>query len=172
MEIFYAPNGNLQIDNATLIFKNFEGRGDMYNRPGDRNFAIRIDDIETAEELRSRGWNVSIKEGRDPEEGPRMHLKVKLAYKENVDNRGNVKVSGPNAYLWTGNKRNVLDRESIACLDHIEIGNVNLDVRGYDWVVNGREGRSAWLNAIEVFQNIDRFAARYESMSEDEKLPF
>lgn len=172
MEIFYAPNGNLQIDNATLIFRNFEGRGDMYNRPGDRNFAIRIDDIAMAEELRDRGWNVSIKEGRDEDEGPRMHLKVKLAYKERVDKRGEIKITGPNAYLWSSDNRTVLDRETISCLDHIELGKVDLDIRPFDWVVNGREGRSAWLNSIEAHQNIDRFQARYEAMNPEEKLPF
>ena len=35
----------LVIDNARLIFKNFSGKGDNYNREGDRNFAVIIDDI-------------------------------------------------------------------------------------------------------------------------------
>ena len=46
-------------------------------------------------------------------------------------------------------------------LDDIDIINVNLDIRPYDWEVNGKTGRTAYLQAIEVFQEIDRFAARY-----------
>ena len=33
----------LVIDNARLIFKNFSGKGDNYNREGDRNFAVIIE---------------------------------------------------------------------------------------------------------------------------------
>ena len=37
----------------------------------------------------------------------------------------------------------------------------NLDVRPYDWEVNGKTGRTAYLQSMEVIQEIDRFAARY-----------
>ena len=68
---------------------------------------------------------------------------------------------------------NKLDEESIGCLDNIDIESVSMDIRPYDWEVNGRTGRTAYLQSMEVVQRIDRFAARYGGNDIDsEKLPF
>ena len=163
MNVTFAPKGILQIDDINgrqIIFKNFEGRGDKYNREGDRNFSLRIDDPDTADALIKEGWNVRIKEGRDEEEGPFMRLPIKVKFTD----------YGPNVYLVTGNRRNELDAESIACLDNIEIESVDMDIRPYDWDVNGRCGRTAYLQSMEVVQRIDRFAARYAD--KNETVPF
>lgn len=53
------------------------------------------------------------------------------------------------------------------CLDDIDILSVNLDIRPYDWEVNGKTGRAAYLQSIEVIQNIDRFAAGYDMQDEE-----
>lgn len=151
MHLIFAPKGIIQMDDAKLIFKNFEGRGDKFNREGDRNFSILIEDPETADALQERGWNVKIKDGRDEDDGPFMRLPVKLKFSD----------YGPHVYLLTGDRRNKLDEESIGMLDNIDIENVDLDIRPYDWEVNGRKGRTAYLQSMEVTQRIDRFAARY-----------
>ena len=65
MNICFAPKGILQIDDARIIFKNFEGRGDKFNREGDRNFSLLIEDENTANALIKEGWNVKIKPGRE-----------------------------------------------------------------------------------------------------------
>ena len=164
MHVTFAPKGILQIDDIDgrqIIFKNFEGRGDKFNREGDRNFSLRIDDENTADALVKEGWNVRIKEGRDEDEGPFMRLPIKVKFTN----------YGPNVYLRTGNRVNELNEESIACLDNIEIDSVNMDIRPYDWDVNGRTGRTAYLQSMEVVQRIDRFAARYANKN-DEELPF
>lgn len=161
MHLIFAPKGIIQMDDAKLIFKNFEGRGDKFNREGDRNFSILIEDPETAEALQERGWNVKIKDGRDEDDGPFMRLPVKIKFSD----------YGPHVYLMTGDRRNKLDEESIGMLDSIDIENVDLDIRPYDWEVNGRKGRTAYLQSMEVTQRIDRFAARY-AFRDDEKVPF
>lgn len=163
MNVVFAPKNILQIDDAKLIFKNFEGRGDKFNREGDRNFSILIEDPNTADALVREGWNVKIKPGRDEDEGPFMRLPVKVKFTD----------YGPNVYLVTGDRRNELDEESISCLDNIDIESVDLDIRPYDWEVNGRTGRAAYLQSMQVVQRIDRFAAKYASMQDDEShLPF
>lgn len=162
MHLTFAPKGILQIDDARIIFRNFEGRGDKFNREGDRNFSLLIEDPNTADALIKEGWNVKIKEGRDEDDGPFMRLPVKVKFTD----------YGPNIYLITGGRRNELDEESIACLDNIDIESVDMDIRPYDWEVNGRTGRTAYLQSMQVIQRIDRFAARYADMQEDEKLPF
>lgn len=163
MNVCFAPKDILQIDDARIIFKNFEGRGDKFNREGDRNFSLLIEDPDTADALAERGWNVKIKQGRDEDEEPFMRLPVKVKFTE----------YGPNVYLRTGERVNKLDEESIGCLDNIDIESVSMDIRPYDWEVNGRTGRTAYLQSMEVVQRIDRFAARYGGNDIDsEKLPF
>ena len=164
MNICFAPKGILQIDDARIIFKNFEGRGDKFNREGDRNFSMLIEDENTANALIKEGWNVKIKPGREEGDDPFMRLPVKVKFTD----------YGPNVYLVTGNRRNELDEESIGCLDNIEIESVDMDIRPYDWEVNGRTGRTAYLQSMEVVQRIDRFAARYSGNDADgeSKLPF
>lgn len=160
MHLTFAPKNMLQIDDAKIIFRNFEGRGDKYNREGDRNFSLLIEDPDTADALTENGWNVKIKPGRDEDEGPFMRLPVKVKFTD----------YGPNVYLVTGDRRNELDEESIGCLDNIDIESVDLDIRPYDWEVNGRTGRTAYLQSMQVVQRIDRFAARYAA--KDETVPF
>lgn len=161
MEIIFAPRGILQIDDIDgrdLIFRNFEGRGDKFNREGDRNFSLRIREAETADTLAKEGWNVRVKPARDEEEDDFMRLPIKVKFTD----------YGPKVYLWSGDNRVELDEESIGCLDSIEIDRVNMDVRPYNWTVNGRDGRTAYLQVIEVFQRTNRFEERYNRMRRDD----
>jgi hypothetical protein len=154
MELCFAPKGILQIDDAKMIFKNFEGRGDKFNREGDRNFSLLIEDPNTADALIREGWNVKIKETEDE---PFMRLPVKVKFTD----------YGPNVYLISGGRRVELDEESIGMLDQIDIESVDMDIRPYDWDVSGRQGRTAYLQSMQVVQRIDRFAARYAAYGEE-----
>lgn len=151
MKLTFAPRGILQIDDARIMFRNFRGEGDKFNREGDRNFVLVIPNEDIAEELSKEGWNVKIKDPIEEGYTPFMYLPVKVKFNER----------GPQVYLRTGDKTNKLDEESVAILDDIDIISVNLDIRPYDWEVNGKTGRTAYLQSIEVIQEIDRFAARY-----------
>lgn len=151
MNITYAPKGILQIDDARIIYRNFAGHGSKFNREGDRNFAVIIPNQEIADELIESGWNVKIKPPRDDQDMPFMYLPVKIKFNDR----------GPNVYLVTGERRNKLDKEAISCIDDIDISSVSLDIRPYDWEVNGKVGRTAYLQAMQVIQEIDRFAARF-----------
>ena len=153
MRITYAPRDILQIDDARIIYRNFAGRGDKYNREGDRNFAVVIPDEDMANDLTKLGWNVKIKPPREDGDTPFMFLPVKVKFNDR----------GPNVYLKTGNVQNRLDEESVGLLDNIDIISVDLDIRPYDWIVqegtpNEKSGRSAYLQSIRVIQDIDRFA--------------
>lgn len=151
MNVTFAPRGILQIDDARIIYRNFSGVGTKFNREGDRNFSVVIDNQDLADRLIEEGWNVKIKEPRDEDDTPFMHLPVKIKFNDR----------GPNVYLKTGRVMNRLDEESIGCLDDIDILGVDLDIRPYDWTVNGKEGRTAYLQSMHVTQEVDRFAVRY-----------
>lgn len=151
MELVFAPREILQIDDARIIYRNFSGEGGKFNREGDRNFALVIPDEDLAHELIVRGWNVKIKPPRDEGDIPFMTLSVKVKFNSR----------GPRIHLKSGRNRRVLTEDTVCLLDDIDIRNVNLDIRPYDWEVNGKTGRTAYLQAMEVEQEVDRFEARY-----------
>ena len=151
MELTFAPRGILQIDDARIAFRNFRGEGDKFNREGDRNFVLIIPTEKIADELVREGWNVKIKDPREEGDVPFMYLPVKVKFNDR----------GPQVYLKTGDRVNRLDEESVEILDDVDILGVNLDIRPYDWEVNGKTGRTAYLQSIEVIQEVDRFAAKY-----------
>ena len=155
MNVTFAPRGILQIDDARIIYRNFSGVGSKFNREGDRNFAVYIPDEDIAEELKERGWNVKIKPPREDGDDPFMFLPVKIKFNDR----------GPSVYLVTGNKKTPLNENTVSCLDDIDILSVDLDIRPYDWDVNGKTGRTAYLQSIWVTQEVDRFASR---MMDDE----
>lgn len=157
MDITFAPRGVLQIDDARIIYRNFEGRGDKFNREGDRNFALLIPDQKAADALIQEGWNVKIKPPREDGDEPFMYLPVKVKFTDR----------GPTAYLKSGKAMNKLDEDTIGMLDEIDILSVDLDIRPYDWEVSGKTGRTAYLQSIHVTQQVDRFAQRYANYEEE-----
>ena len=152
MKITFAPRNILQIDDAIIIYRNFAGEASQFNRAGDRNFSVLIEDEQIANELRDRGWNVKIKQAREEGDIPFMHRPVKVKFNDR----------GPSVYLVSGSNRVKLDEETIGMLDNIDILGVDLDIRPFDWEVNGKAGRAAYLQSICVTQDIDRFAQRFE----------
>lgn len=150
MEINFRDN-IVEMNDVRITHKNFAGEGTPYNRKGDRNFSVVIDDQEIADALINEGFNVKIKEYDDSND-PFMFLKVNVKFN----------ARGPAVYLKTGDNVNRLNEDTIACLDDIDIETIDLDIRAYDWDVNGRTGRTAYLQSILVTQRIDRFAARWQ----------
>lgn len=147
-----ANRGNiLEIEDARIIYRNFSGVGSKFNREGDRNFAVIIPNEDIKDQLVEAGWNVKIRDARDEFEDPFMFLPVKVKF----NNRG------PGAYVVSGDSVTRLTEDTIDMLDEIDIASVDMDLRPYDWEVNGNTGRTAYLQNINVIQNIDRFGARY-----------
>ena len=151
MKLTFAPRGILQIDDARIIYRNFSGTPSKFNREGDRNFAVVIPDQDMADALIKENWNVKIKPPREDGDDPFMYLPVKVKFNDR----------GPAVYLISGKARNNLNEETVGMLDDIDILSVDLDIRPFDWDVNGKQGRTAYLQAIHVTQRIDRFAERY-----------
>ena len=155
MHITFAPNNILQIDDARIIFRNFSGAPSKFNREGDRNFAVIIPEQEIADALIAEGWNVKIKPPREDGDTPFMYLPVKIKFNDR----------GPRVYLKSGSNMIRLDEESVSCLDNVDIIRVDLDIRPYDWKVNGMEGRTAYLQSIQVTQEVDHFYDQYEKQN-------
>lgn len=151
----------LELNDVRIVFRNFSGKPSPYNREGDRNFAVVIDDPEVAEALANDGWNVKIKEPLEEGDKPFCFLTVKVKF-----NRDNPRLN-PTIYLVAGKKRLKLDEEMVGILDEIDIENVSMDIRPYNYDVNGKTGVSAYLLRIMVVQEMDRFMIGFA----DEECP-
>lgn len=152
----------ITIDNAQIRQRNFTGRGGTYNREGDRNFLLMLDNQDLANDLIKDGWNVKIKEPYEEGDEPSCFMNVKVKF--NKDNPG----LDPVIWLRTGKNMNRLSEETVNMLDDIEIESVDLDIRPYNWDVNGKQGVSAYLNSICVTQRLDRHMLRYAAENPEE----
>lgn len=141
----------LVIDNARLIFKNFSGKGDNYNREGDRNFAVIIDDPKAAEDLARAGWNVRPLISKDPDEEPTHYIKVKVSFK----------VRAPKVRLLSNHKQVFLNENTISSLDFAKIEECGVVISPYMWEVNGKRGISAYLDSMYAKIEDDPFADKY-----------
>lgn len=148
---------NLVLENARIVFRNFEGRPDKYNtRGGKRSFCVFLDDPEVMKQLQEDGWNVRILAPREEGDSPRYYLQVAVAY-ENIP---------PKVYLVTSKKRELLTADTVALLDHADIVGADLVISPYQWSVNGHSGVKAYLKTLYATVEEDEFADKYARFDE------
>ena len=155
---------NITLENAKIIFRNFSGKPSRYNKEGERNFCLVIEDDDLLTKLRNDGWNVKATRPRDPDDDPTFYIPVTVKY-DNIP---------PKIYLITSKNKNLLNEETVGTLDYAEIKNIDVIVSPYVWEVNDKFGVKAYCKTMYVTIEEDVFADKYnfDSVADDEDLPF
>lgn len=154
---------NLKIEDARILFRNFAGNETRYNREGNRNFCIVIDDIDTAENLKADGWNIKPLAPRDEDEEIKYYIQATVSFK----------VMPPKVWMVCGGRKVLLTEDTISLLDSADIMNVDVILRPYFWDIgNGKTGIKAYVKTMYVTIEEDEFASKYADEEFPEEMPF
>lgn len=151
-----ANDNTVLMEGVRIIFRNFAGKEGQYNREGDRNFAVLLDE-KTAEAMDVDGWNVKILKPRSEEEGEESAPYLPISV--------NFKGRPPRIVLITSRGRTNLDESQVEMLDWADITNVDLIVRPYEWTVNDKSGIKAYLQSIYVTIEEDPLEQKYNELN-------
>lgn len=155
---FQEPE-TVMLEGVRLTYMNFAGEKDQYNMAGDRNFAVVLTE-ESAADLVSKGWNVKTRPAQEEGESDFYFLPVKVAFE----------FRPPRITLLTngGKTRTMLNEATVAVLDKMEFTNIDIMLRAYDWDVNGKQGRKAYLQTGFFTVYEDPLERKYAAMFEAE----
>jgi hypothetical protein len=151
-----AEQGTVVMEGVRIVFRNFAGKEGQYNREGDRNFAVLLDDT-VANAMAEDGWNIKWlkpREDAEEDETDQAYLQVSVNYKGRP----------PTVALITSRGRTNLDEDTIDMLDWADITNVDLIVRPYSWEVQGKTGIKAYLKSMFVTIEEDVLERKYAEM--------
>lgn len=151
-------NGKLIIENGRIIYRNFSGAPTQYNREGDRNFCVFIDNLDAVNDLKELGWNVKIRKPRDEEDDVAHYIKVNVSYR----------FRAPRVVLHTKRNDTELTEETVGLLDNADILTCDMVINPSHWEANGATGISGYLDSMHVVIQEDYFADKYANSFADD----
>jgi hypothetical protein len=146
-------NDVLEIENATIIYRNFEGVAKQNNAIGLRNFCVVLPK-DLAAILEKQGWNIKKRDPRDPEDDPQYFTQIKVAY----DN------FPPHIVLISNGRQRLLVEADLKILDYAEIKQADIMINPYSWKVNGKQGVKGYLKSLYVTLADEDFGGKYSNV--------
>ena len=143
-----AQTNTVTLNNVGIIFPNFAGRSDQYNKTGIRNFSVAISH-ETAEAMLADGFNVKFPKPNpeiDPDDDRRLPT-LNITVSKDHD----IIPYGIRIFLVDGENEQRVDNTNLDMLDGLDIDYANVKFCVYDWSVNGTSGRKAYLQSLQIF---------------------
>ena len=153
-----ADVNQVVIEDAKLTFLNFTGKEGQFNREGDRNFVVLLDQ-DMAAALAADGWNVKELAAREEGDEAQPYLQISVGYK-----------AYPPTVTMIGaqsGKRTQLGENEVELLDGVEIHHVDLIFRPYNWEVSGKTGKKAYLKSLFITIVEDPLELKYALMDQN-----
>lgn len=147
---------DLIIEDAELLFKNFEGREDRHegrvmNTLGARNFHVIVPE-DIVDNLIADGWNVKILQPREEGDEPRHMVKVNVSYRYRE----------PDIRMYAGKVETIMHEDSVASLDYADIISADLVVHPSEYTKDdGSIGLSGYCTELRVTVQESPFAEKY-----------
>lgn len=155
-----------EIRGIGVTFKNFSGRESQYNRSGNRNFSIILDD-EMADQMIRDGWNVRVKEYDDGSRSNTLQVAVRF----------DIERFAPKVVMVTPKgkffKKTTLNEQNVGELDSARIVEANVLLNPSFWHnAMGNSGIKAYLDTGYFIIEKDIFEDDYpeEDEFEDEDV--
>ena len=138
------------IENARIVFRNFAGKEDMYNRQGDRNFCVLLDPV-VAQQMSEDGWNIKTLKSKEEGVDDQPYIQVSVAFKGKP----------PRMVMISSQGRTEIDESACEMFDWVDIKVADLVIRPYEWVVNGKSGVKAYLKSLFLTIDEDELDRKY-----------
>lgn len=155
----------LDIENARVLYKNFSGTKNDWNRNGTRSVDIIIDDDKMAEILENDGWNVKHTKIREEGDESSNYINLVINYGSEFSKPSIImRMVDSNGRLVS---RTNLDENTVSTLDKLRIIDVDVRINPHQWEMGGRSGIKGYVDTMIVNVLEDPFLTKYA----DEEFP-
>jgi hypothetical protein len=134
---------NVRLEDVTIGYggyRNFSGIKTEYNKAGDRKFSIFLPQ-DVADELEAMGWYIKHKPPYREGDDPQNQMDISVAFDPYP----------PTVILESyDGVRTYLNEDNVCVLDNTDIERADLEIRPYNWEVNGKTGTKAYVKELVV----------------------
>lgn len=153
---------NVQLEGVEIGYRNFSGRETEFNAKGSREFVTFLPE-DVALDMQSLGWNIKSSTPREEGDAVRYYLPCFV--------RLDSEFRPAHVVMVTSNGRITMTDETISSLDYVEISNVDIIVRPYEWTHRNKTGVKAMVQSMYVTIVEDPLSLKYNSIPEVGQTP-